>query len=455
MAKKTAEQKAAAQAQKAQVNQTKSAQKAEITALKQSGADKSIIKTEKKANQQELKDLKNALNTGTYTPLTDLSGIRSQASTYGGDLVTNVNSLLDSAASYYGQYNIPTVTKQGGATVGVGLDQLLNYNLGKGSGSINRLIDNAQAYVGQTLTADQLTAAGVKIKEDKNNPGTFVSRVGGDTKTLTYFTQNPDGTYTGVGVNRVAVPSQDGGLFGSTLGKLALGLGGFFLGPGVGSLLQVGGSLGSTLGGGLLGGIANVLGGGKFIPGAIIGGGGGFAGGGGFTNLFGGNQAIPFSDALAESQFAAADAAQMASQGLSNSAIQQNLIMSGFDPALSASLADQAIMGIGKEALGADMVGFGLGKGGTLYPGVATGALTGISQVGGGLWSNLKSYLPTGGTNIFGGGAGNYIAGNLINQALADQQAQQQQAGGYAGAAPDYSGLIRLLSAPSARLSLV
>lgn len=480
MAKKTAEQKAAAQAQKAQVNQTKSAQKAEITALKQSGADKSIIKSEKKANQQELKDLKNALNTGTYTPLTDLSGIRSQASTYGGDLVTNVNSLLDSAAGYYGQYNIPTVTKQGGATVGVGLDQLLNYNLGKGSGSINRLIDNAQAYVGQTLTADQLTAAGVKIKEDKNNPGTFVSRVGGDTKTLTYFTQNPDGTYTGVGVNRVAVPSQDGGLFDSTLGKIALAIGSYYLGPWAGQFLG-GGVLGSAAGGALVGGTASKLGGGDFKTGALIGAGSGFTAAGGIDTLLGTQAAAPITTIdpltgqVVTSAAPSAVSATQAAPSIFDQATQS--VSDFFKPAgdlisRTVNPNEFAFPGIERAATYTPVPGsfqsalpeLGVATQATMAPYTAIpGSFAAATPV---LLNNYSSLgllpsigsaisravtLPTGLPTIPSGLINN-LGGNIVGSLL-DQQVSPEQAaaGGYAGASPDYNALIAALGAPRAQ----
>ena len=132
MAKKTAEQKAAAQAQKAQVNQTKSAQKAEITALKSAGASKGEIKAEKKENKIELRALTTAQKSGTYTPRTDLTSVRSEASTYANAAYApQVLSLLDSAAKNYTDYNISTVNRQGNVTTGVGLDKLVDFELGQ------------------------------------------------------------------------------------------------------------------------------------------------------------------------------------------------------------------------------------------------------------------------------------------------------------------------------------
>lgn len=56
---------------------------------------------------------------------------------------------------------------------------------------------------------------------------------------------------------------------------------------------------------------------------------------------------------ITDAQFAAADAAQLAGQGLSESAITQNLIGAGVDPSIAASLASQAIEGATADAMAA------------------------------------------------------------------------------------------------------
>lgn len=502
-----AKDKATKQAEKAEKQQLKSAQKAEVTALKSVGASKSDIKAEKKANTVELKSLIQAQKSGTYTPRTDLAAVLSNADTYANaSYAGQVQSLLGSAAQNYTDYNISTVNKRGNVTTGVGLDKLVDYELGKTGKRFDTLMDRAQTYVGKSYTLADLQAQGVNLKEDKKNPGLFKWSTGGDgNKEITYFTQNPDGTFTGAGINRTRTEAQDGGFFDSPLGKIALGIGGFYLGPGVGGLMGLGGgTLAGTVGGGLVGGGLNVLGGGKFGAGALAGAAGGFTGGGGFEGLLGNATApittidpvtgqvisivpeqtgtsllsgisditskipnlreIPLvgdairgveglfgptpispADAIAEADFLAADATQLAQQGLSNAAIQQNLIMSGVDPVLAASAADQAVMGVAQNALAADMAGFGFGKGGTLYPGVTTGALTGISQVGGGLLSGLRSFLPSPPlANL-----GTYGIGPRDVMGLLQQPEQvAQQSGGYAGASPDYNALIAALGAP-------
>lgn len=462
---KTAEEKAVKAAQKAEISQLKSAQKAEVKALKASGASRADIKAEKGANRDELGSLKTAFRSGTYTPTTNLAGIRSEASTYGNSpYAANVAGLLDSAAQNYGNYNIQTLTQSGNTSVGVGLDKLVDYQLGNTGEGFNRLMDRARSYVGNTYTLADLAAQGVKLKEDKQNAGLYKWSTGGD---ITYFNQNPDGTFTGSGISRVRT-EKDGGILDSTLGKVALGLGAFYLGPMAGQLMGLSGGLGGAVGGGLLGGAASGLTGSNWRAGLLSGALGGFTGGGGFgdlTNLAigptqpaapvyeaGTGQLVSPGYASIEAGDLALDATRMAQQGLSNTAIQQNLIMSGVDPALAASAADQAVSGVTQQALAADMVGFGA-SGQTLYPGVTTGALTGISTVGGGLLSGLKSLFPTG-TNLLGNLGGRGISPLDLMRLMQPQQ-QQQQGGSFAGANADYNALIAALAAPRALPSLV
>lgn len=286
--------KATKEAGRAERQQLKTAQKAEVKALKSAGVSKEGISAEKQANAAEIAALNQALKSGTYTPTTDLTGVRSAAATYSGDVAAQVGSLLDSAAQNYGNYNISTVNKSGNVTTGVGLDKLVDYQLGQAGSKFNELMNRAQTYVGNSFTRADLEAQGVTLKEDKNNPGFYKWSTGADgNKEITYFSQNPDGTFTGAGINRVRTEAQDKGFFDSPLGQIALGVASFYFGVPIGSMLGLGGTTAGLVGGGLLGGTANVLGGGKFFPGALTGALGGFTGAGGFEGLLGTQAAAP------------------------------------------------------------------------------------------------------------------------------------------------------------------
>jgi hypothetical protein len=68
--------------------------------------------------------------------------------------------------------------------------------------------------------------------------------------------------------------------------------------------------------------------------------------------------------ALADAEFIAADAAQLAQQGLSTAQIQQTLLASGVDPVIAASAANLASSGAGYGAILQDIQGFGADTGG-------------------------------------------------------------------------------------------
>ena len=490
---KTAEQKAAKAAAKAESQQLKSAQKAEVAALKSVGATKSAIKAEQKANKVELKALTQAQKSGTYTPRTDLTGVLSGADTYANQAYAQqVAGLLNSAAQNYTDYNIATVNKRGNVTTGVGLDKLVDYELGKTGDKFNKLMDRAQTYVGNTYSAADLAAQGVRLKEDKKNPGLYKWSTGGDgNKEITYFTQNPDGTYTGAGINRVRTEAQDGGLFDTALGKIALGIGGFYLGPSLG-----------VLGTGLLGGAASKLTGGEFLPGALAAGGGAFAGTGGFSNIPGVSDItsrLPsFSDIPGVSDIARfvagptqpaapiydAVTGQMVSGGETLSGVLtgtgQNLGSFGqlgsampFNPAnisLSPTIpgleAQIGTAGFGSALrpaaeLAADLVAAGFAPGtaanlaGTTAAGIGAtnllGGATALAPVASGLsWiDKLKGLLPSGRPSLpFGN-----IGSNVISGLLQPQQPLPEEVGGggFAGASPDYNALIAALGAPRAQ----
>lgn len=497
---KTAEQKAAKTAAKAEKSQLQSAQKAEIAALKSSGASKNEIKNEQKANKVELKSLVTAQKSGTYTPTTNLSEVRSAADTYAGaSYAPNVLSLLDSAAKNYTDFNISTVSKRGDVTTGVGLDKLVNYELGKTGDKFNTLMDRAQTYFGKSVTEADLRAAGINIKEDRRNPGVFKSSVGEDgNKDILYFVKNADGTFSGAGANRVRIDAQDGGLFDSTLGKIALAIGAYYLGPLAGQFMGLGtGAISGAVGGGLVGGTASKLGGGDFKTGALLGAGSGFSGAGGFEGLLGTTQAAPITTidpltgqvvsttgtslggaaaqgatnlagTMSEAAFAADDVTQLV-KNFGSAAAEQNLVAAGVDPVYAASMVDQAVVGLNSADIASSISNFA-GANSIYTGGALTAPITDLSQpfdraaydqtAGfGGTLRGVGNLIGAGvGTisSLFGGGGGFGGFGNFGNissllNPTTPLTPEQAAAGGYAGASPDYNALIAALGAPRAQ----
>lgn len=475
--------KAQKQAAKAESQQLKSAQKAELKALKSVGADKSTIKAEQKANKVELKALTQAQKSGTYTPRTDLTGVLSGADTYANQAYAEqVAGLLNSAAQNYTDFNIATVNKRGNVTTGVGLDKLVDYELGNANKRFNTLMDRAQTYVGNSYSAADLEAQGIKLKADKNNPGLFKWSTGGDgNKDITYFTQNPDGTFTGVGINRVRTEAQDGGLFDSTLGKIALAIGSYYLGPLAGQFLG-GGVLGSAAGGALVGGTASKLGGGDFKTGALIGAGSGFTAAGGIDTLLGTQAAAPITTIdpltgqVVTSAAPSAVSATQAAPSIFDQATQS--VSDFFKPAgdlisRTVNPNEFAFPGIERAATYTPVPGsfqsalpeLGVATQATMAPYTAIpGSFAAATPV---LLNNYSSLgllpsigsaisravtLPTGLPTIPSGLINN-LGGNIVGSLL-DQQIPPEQvagAGGFAGASPDYNALIAALGAPRAQ----
>ena len=478
---KTPEQKAVAQAAKDYKQQLKSVHRAEETALKASGATKTQIKAESRANNQELRDFSRAVKSGTFTPTTNLAGIRSEASTYSGDLAVRVAGLLDSAAQNYTNYNISTISKSGNRTSGVGLDKLVDYELGDTGQRFNTLMDRAKTYFGNTYSAADLEAQGVRLKEDKRNPGIYKWSTGGDgNREITYFTQNPDGTFTGAGTSRTRTESQDGGLFDSTLGKIALGIGSYYLGPWAGQFLG-GGALGAAAGGALVGGTASKLGGGDFKTGALIGAGSGFTAGGGVDMLFGTQAAAPITtiDPLTgQVVTSAAPSAVSATQAAPSIFDQATESVSDFFKPASDFVSrtvnpnEYAFPAVERGvqtftpvpgSLQAALPEFGVATQATTAPFTAIPGsfqaavpvlLNNYSSLGllPSIRSAISRLLPTGlpslpspTGNLFGN-----VGNNLISGLLQPQQPLPEEAGGsgYAGANADYRALIAALSAP-------
>lgn len=272
-----AEAKSVEQNEKSQIQNLKAAQKAESIALKATlknagltgGALNQALKAEKQSNKAELGAAKSTLGQAGLQQLSSSgpSGIRSSVGTYGGgtygdDVESNVSDVIDRAANVRTQYNLAPVSKSGNVTMGVGLDKLTKLELSRDpetgeytkQSPLTKLLAMGDMYVGKQFTAEDLAANNVKLKQDKNNPNLYKLAKGNDNiKNFVYFNQNPDGTYTGVGINRRVIEDTSSGFekfMASDLGK-ALSIGAAIFAPQIGSYLYglAPGSIGASMAG--------------------------------------------------------------------------------------------------------------------------------------------------------------------------------------------------------------
>lgn len=122
--------------------------------------------------------------------------------------------------------------------------------------------------------------------------------------------------------------------------------------PGIGT--AIGGFLGATgttatvLGGGVIGAAGSAIGGKNPVTGGLLGAGGAYLG----SLLSPASTAgSAFGSSAADSAFIAADAAQLAGQGLGQAAIEQNLIGAGVDAFIAADAAQLALQGLAPSAI--------------------------------------------------------------------------------------------------------
>jgi hypothetical protein len=250
--------KAEKQAEKAEVAQVKAAQKAETTLLKSQGASKDIIKAETKANKTELAQAKATLaapGKQTVTPAGQATFL-SQPSAYSGALATSVQQALNNASAKYNTLGITNASVSGDTKVGLGIDKLVAYDLGKAGSSATKTIERAQQFVGKSFTPEELAAQGVKIKPVKGADGLFQYKTGEPGNNVyTFFRQDANGNLVGTGVNRTSTPKEDGGFFSSPLGQALM------IGGSIALAVTTGGqslaaNIGGTLSGGALSGAA-------------------------------------------------------------------------------------------------------------------------------------------------------------------------------------------------------
>jgi len=431
-------------AEKAEIAQVKAAQKAETTLLKNEGVPKSVIKAETKANKAELANAKSTLApAGKQTLLTaGQPTFLSAASNYSGQTATNVQNALNNAAAKYDTLGITNVSKSGNTTIGLGIDKIVNYDLGKAGNQVTKTIERAQQFVGKSFTPEEIAQQGIKIKEVKGAPGLYQYKTGSaGNNVYTFFQKDANGNYVGTGVNRTSTPQDDGGFFSSSLGQ-AIMIGGMIalsLTPGgqsfaaqIGTTLSAGtltGASAQALGMAALRGVSTGIITGDvekgLIAAAVSGAGSALNLSGELGNIMDSVNLGDYKDALgviggnaSEASFAAADAAQLAAQGLGADQIASTLVSSGVSSAAAQTAANLAVQGLSAaditSSLSRDITQTATGAfdiGGAEGAGLLDGAgqniaeeATGAFDIGGAAGTDLLDYtnLNTGAFDIGG-----------------------------------------------------
>ena len=143
-----------------------------------------------------------------------------------------------------------------------------------------------------------------------------------------------------------------------------------------------------------------------------------------------------------DNAFAALDASRLAQITTDPNAIQQNLIAAGIDPSIAADLAQQAALGLGPDAMSADLANF--------YQGSNVYTNSGLLDSGRTLDSFGREIAGISSTSVPGLGNALQNTGRLLNSLSGTPNVQQQagmpqgsMTGGARGV--DYSGLLGLL----------
>ena len=364
-------EKAAVKAERSELARIAAAQKAEIVALRSEGVKGKALSAEKKANTAEYNNAQDMFSAaGRQTLMTaGQPTFFSNAATYSGQTANNVNQRLQTAASKYDTLGITDLSMAGRTKVGLGLDKIVQYDLGKAGNTATTTIQRAERFVGKAFSPEELKAEGIKVKEVKGVPGLFRYRTGEEGNSIyTFFRKDAEGNFVGTGVNRTATPQDDGGFFGSDLGQalmiagsiaLSLTPGGQAFAASIGSALSGGALTGlsaQALGSAVVRGVSTGLITGDvekgLIAGAISGAGSALNLSGELGNVFDSVGLGDYKDAFgviggqaSQASMAAADAVSQAAQGLGADQIASNLVAAGIDPAIAQNAASLALQG--------------------------------------------------------------------------------------------------------------
>lgn len=218
-------------------------------------------------------------------------------------------------------------------------------------------------------------------------------------------------------------------------------------------------------GGGLFGGIADIIGGAVDTVGDVVGGAVDYvkenplqaaalaAGAYGLAGGFGGGAAAATGSA-ADAAFVAADASQLAAQGLSQAAIEQNLIGAGVDAFVAADAAQLALQGIGQDQM-AGLLSQSSGGSSIFAPAAATTGAASVPSGTSALTGALSSLTPAQtaalakagltAAGLLGGGAalGGLLGGGNAGTVSLPAQDRSGVSSGSAQYTPEYYAAIQ------------
>jgi hypothetical protein len=369
--------KAAGSQAKSTVASLQNTQKLEVKAVQQQFG-KAAANAEKAVNKTELANFITGMLSNNFkatgSPLT-------QASTY--DPNSQAYQRVQDAYGLFNQYNLNPAQSVKGGTAGIPLTKIDDYLQSGGTkgGNVAKLLDRMESVyskidAGQTLTAEDLAFVKAngesmdRLKAVKGQEGLYSVKYNGITE---YYKRNEDGSYIPISADRFKADS--GGFFGTDLGKAlaVLGTAALTFLPGGQALAM---QAGSFLSGGALSGAAATALGNAAIRGvatgaitgsaqaglvaaALSGAGSALNLSGTMGNIFDSVGLGDFKDAfgviggnVSDASFAAADAAQLASQGLGADQIASTLIQqSGLSPVVAQAAAQAAVTGGGEAAI--------------------------------------------------------------------------------------------------------
>ena len=438
-------EKAAVKAERSELARIAAAQKAEIVALRSEGVKGKALSAEKKANTAEYNNAQDMFSAaGRQTLMTaGQPTFFSNAATYSGQTANNVNQRLQTAASKYDTLGITDLSMAGRTKVGLGLDKIVQYDLGKAGNTATTTIQRAERFVGKAFSPEELKAEGIKVKEVKGVPGLFRYRTGEEGNSIyTFFRKDAEGNFVGTGVNRTATPQDDGGFFGSDLGQalmiagsiaLSLTPGGQAFAASIGSALSGGALTGlsaQALGSAVVRGVSTGLITGDvekgLIAGAISGAGSALNLSGELGNVFDSVGLGDYKDAFgviggqaSQASMAAADAVSQAAQGLGADQIASNLVAAGIDPAIAQNAASLALQGGTTSAITSALNSQGAGGVSLADLGIQEAGEEAVTPV-----SNMLTQGEAANLGIIGGTAAGTAAGAAAGSTLLNSVAQ-------------------------------
>ncbi|NBO27022.1 MAG: hypothetical protein EBU96_09595, partial [Actinobacteria bacterium] len=218
----------------------------------------------------------------------------------GTELANTVNAQVMDGLKFLDKYNLTQRYKTGDTTVGFTLDSAYELSKAREDQSISpverqmigKVMDKFYRKAEDFLDRDDLSAEEIpyKLSLVPGSPNVYSAKLtksdtGGHTA---YFTKNSDGTYAFSGGTWTYTKPDDGGFFGSGIGRLLVSVAAAYLAPGIGNALvgsitkaavtagtisaTTAAAINAAVGGAIVGGIKSGIAGGDVLTGAFTGG---------------------------------------------------------------------------------------------------------------------------------------------------------------------------------------